>query len=45
MGLSHDSENPDEGYIVLFGILVWSHTFTRDSDSISMRRLDNGDDK
>ena len=45
MGLSHDNENPDEGYIILFGIQVWSHTFTRNSAPISMCCLDNGDDK
>ena len=27
IGLSHDSENPDEGYTVLFRIRVWSRTF------------------
>ena len=26
MGLSHNSENLDESYTVLFGIRVWSHT-------------------
>ena len=45
MGLSDDNENPDEGYTILFGIWVWSHTSTRNPDPISMRYLDNGDDK
>ena len=45
MGLSHDGENPDEGYTILFGVQVRSRTSTRDLDPISTRRLDNGDDK
>jgi len=45
MGLSHNSENPDESYTILFGIRVWGRTPTRNSDPISTHCLDDGDDK
>jgi len=34
MGLSHDSENPNETYIILFVVRVWSYTSSRSSDPI-----------
>ena len=40
MGLSHNSENFDESYTILFGIRVWSRTLTRNLDPISTRCLD-----
>ena len=32
MGLSHNSESPNESYTVLFGVWVQSRTFTKNSD-------------
>ena len=45
VGLSHNRKNPDESYTILFGVWVWSRTPTRNLDPISVRYLDNGDDK
>ena len=44
MGLPHNSENSDKGYAVFFGVRMWSCTFTRNSNPIPPRCLDNQDD-
>jgi len=45
VGLSHNSENPNNIYTVLFGLGMLSHTPTRNLNSISARYFDNRDDR
>jgi len=45
MGSSHNSENPYEGYTILFSIQGLSRILTRNSDPISAHYFDNKDDR
>ena len=45
IGLSHNNEDSDERYTVLFVIWMWSHTPTRNPNPISTHGLDSRDEK